>query len=87
MTIGQRAARMIRETAQIEGIKVSEELKMLGATRKTFGDWESRGLDPSAYWLQQLALAGYDVFWILTGERSYPVTEHDPEIGEYEEEL
>lgn len=86
MTIGQRAAQMIRETAEQEGQTVSEELKLLGMNRKTFGDWENRGGNPSAYWLQQMALVGYDVLWILTGERIYPVTEYDRDISEYEEE-
>lgn len=86
MTIGQIAARMIRETAEADGITVSHELQLLDMNQKTLGDWENRGGNPSAYWLQQMALSGYDVFWILTGERSYPVTESDRDICEFEEE-
>lgn len=87
MTIGQRAAQMIRETAEIEGLKVSEELKLLDMSRQLYSAWRKGISEPSAYYLQQLALSGYDIFWILTGERSYPVENTDFEVGEYEEDL
>lgn len=42
----------------------------LGVDRKTIGRWESGDTSPEAAQLQGLALAGWDVHYILTGERS-----------------
>ena len=70
MTIGQRAAQAIRETAAREGIKLFQELYLLGFSKEAFYGWEKNGHEPQAYFLRQLALAGYDVYWILTGERT-----------------
>lgn len=67
MSIGERAAWAIREMAEKRNVTTEIECQRLGTTRKTFGDWQKRGLSPSAYYLQQMALAGYDVVWILTG--------------------
>lgn len=67
MSIGKRAAYAIREAAEDRNVTIESECERLGTTRKTLGDWQKRGLSPSAYYLQQMALAGYDVIWILTG--------------------
>ena len=67
MSIGERAAWAILEMAEQRNVTTEAECERLGTTRKTFGDWQKRGLSPSAYYLQQMALAGYDVVWILTG--------------------
>jgi transcriptional regulator with XRE-family HTH domain len=42
---------------------------LLGVDRKTIGRWESGETSPEAAQLQGLALAGWDVLYILTGER------------------
>lgn len=71
--IGRRAAQAIEERAKANGHKLTEELSALGMYAKTKGDWKKREIDPSAYWLQQLALAGFDVMWILTGKSDMEV--------------
>lgn len=85
LTIGQRAARAIRERAAATGKSAASIIEAMGANRKTLGDWERRGGNPQAYWLQQLALDGYDVHWILTGQEQ-TVSEIDFDTAEYEEE-
>lgn len=66
--IGQRAAQAIRERAKQNGTKLEEESLKVYVSRKVMNDWERRSVNPSAYFLQQMALSGYDVFWILTGQ-------------------
>ena len=65
-TIGQRAAKEIKKRARQNGIATSKEAKKLGITSPILTRWRDNG-NPSAYWLQQMALAGYDVIYILTG--------------------
>lgn len=67
-TIGKRAAHAIRQRAREKHIPHWQESASLGIHQTTMEGWERRKYCPSAYWLQQLALAGYDVVWILTGE-------------------
>ena len=67
--IGRRAAQAIEERVEANGSTLTEELDALGLSRKIKDDWKKRNRSPCAYWLQQLALAGYDVVWILTGYR------------------
>ena len=69
-TIGERAAHLIRVKATMKGIPICEECKSIGATRKVYDDWNKRGRNPTSYFLQQMALAGYDVLWILTGKEN-----------------
>ena len=66
--IGKRAATAIMERAARNGTTKSQEQEILNLTRKTFRLWRMGENAPSAYFLQQMALAGYDVFWILTGQ-------------------
>ena len=87
MTIGKRAAQAIHERAEDLGISPAKVMESMGANRKTLGDWEKRNRNPQAYWLQQLALEDYDIYWILTGRRQHPVVTVDFDICEYEEEL
>lgn len=70
MTIGERAAREIKSRAP-RG-KLMEELKRLDVS-DTFYRWVRGEADPSAYYLQKLALAGYDVIYILTGKENLHV--------------
>lgn len=65
--IGKRAAKAIRERAKQNGTKLGQESLKVDVSRKVMNDWEKRNRNPSAYFLQQMALAGYDVIWILTG--------------------
>lgn len=66
-TIGKRAATAIRERAKQNGAKLEQESLKVDVSRKVMNDWETKNRNPSAYFLQQMALAGYDVVWILTG--------------------
>lgn len=87
MTIGERAAQAIHERSADTGISAAKIMENMGANRKTLGDWEKRNRNPCGYWLQQLALADYDIYWILTGRRQYPYPAFDFDIADYEEEL
>lgn len=66
--IGQRAVKAIRERSKKNGTKLEEESLKVYVSRKVMNDWEIRNRNPSAYFLQQMALSGYDVYWILTGQ-------------------
>ena len=66
--------------------RVFPELERLGLNSANYYQWNKGRSDPQAYWLKQLALNGYDIYWILTGQRTYPETEIDFDIAEYEEE-
>lgn len=66
--IGKRAAKAIRERSQENGTKLEEESMKIYVSRKVMNDWEIRNRNPSAFFLQQMALSGYDVYWILTGQ-------------------
>ena len=66
-TIGKRAAKAIRERAERNGTKLEVESLKVYVSRKVMNDWEIRNRNPSAFFLQQMALAGYDVIGILTG--------------------
>ncbi len=68
--IGKRAAKAIRERAKQNGTKLGEESYKVDVSRKAMNDREKRKRNPSAYFLQQMALAGYDVVWILTGQEA-----------------
>lgn len=67
--IGERAAQAIRERAKLNGTTLSCEYGKLNVPRKTFCYWQNGIYDPNAYFLQQMALAGYEVIYILTGEK------------------
>jgi hypothetical protein len=67
-SIGERAARAIK--ARAPRGKLTDELKRLGINTWVFYDWKNDRSDPSAYNLQSLALAGYDVIYILTGKEN-----------------
>ena len=66
-TIGQRAAKAIRNRSKESGTPLEEELLNVYVSRKVLCDWENHNRNPQAYFLQQMALAGYDIYWILTG--------------------
>ncbi len=67
MTIGERAVQAIRDRTKKNQTTQELECAKLGISSRVFFGWEKQGINPSAYFLQQMALAGYDVIWILTG--------------------
>lgn len=83
MTIGQRAALAIKRRVRYG--KVKPELDRLTIPHGSYERWKLGKGDPQSFWLQQLALAGYDVHWILTGQKQ-TVQEIDFDTAEYEEE-
>lgn len=69
MTIGNRAVEEIKAQARKNGITLCKEAEKIGINRKTLVDWRNN-INPSAYFLQQMALAGYDIHWILIGGKN-----------------
>ena len=67
-TIGERAVKAIEERAKQNGRKKGPEAKTIGISRSNLWDWEKKHVDPAAYFLQQMVLDGYDIYWILTGK-------------------
>ena len=74
-SIGERAAQAIRVQAAKKGIPIYEECENIGTSRKVYRDWNKMGRNPTAYFFQQMALAGYDIYWILTGKENKNVTD------------
>ena len=68
-TIGNRAYKEIKKRARENRIAPYKEAAKLGMDSRSMTDWK-QNKNPSAYYLQQMCLAGYDVIYILTGERS-----------------
>ena len=68
MTIGERAAKCVRDRARQTGT-VKGEMERLGVSVDCLFRWEKGNTAPFAYALQQMALSDYDVYYILTGER------------------
>ena len=85
MTVGQRAALAIKRRVQYGRIK--PELDRLTIPERSYSRWKKGKDNPQSFWLQQLAFAGYDVHWILTGQDRCQGTEIDFDIVDYEEEL
>ena len=83
MTIGQRAALAIKRRVRYRN--VNPELDRLTIPHSSYERWKLAKGDPQSFWLQQMALAGYDVHWILTGQKK-TVPEIDFDTAEYEEE-
>ena len=67
--IGERAAMELLEIEARSGVRTSEQIKALGLDRKVLYEWQ-HGATPSGAALQRMALAGYDVMYILTGRRT-----------------
>lgn len=69
-TIGNRAYKEIKKRAEENGTSPSREAEKFGMlNNKLLSMWKKNG-NPGAYYLQQMYYAGYDVIYILTGERS-----------------
>ena len=69
-TIGERTAKAIRDRVKKNNSLLKDELRKIDVSRRALLSWELYGMNPSAYFLQQMALEGYDIMWILTGEES-----------------
>ena len=65
--IGLRAVEAIEEMAQKNGVRASKEYRKLDISANVWHSWKFLNFQPSAYFLRQMALAGYDVIYILTG--------------------
>ena len=69
-TIGQRAAWAIDERCLKNRGSKAQEYGKVDVTYLTMSNWRKGKTDPRGYHLQQMALQGYDIFWILTGVRN-----------------
>lgn len=66
-TVGQRAAYAIRGRCVQNRTSLEHELRNADISSRLFWSWEKQGFSPTAYSLRKLAVAGYDVMWILMG--------------------
>jgi len=64
--IGIRTHEAIRKMAKDRDTTIKAECDRLGCSTTNFDQW-GRGCAPSSPWLEIMALAGYDVMWILLG--------------------
>jgi transcriptional regulator with XRE-family HTH domain len=65
--IGKRAVAAIEARAKRDRKTVSQECIRLGMSINVYSNWKRGGVVPSGYFLQQMAMGGYDVHYILTG--------------------
>ena len=66
-TIAMRAVQQISRRAKAQNSPVPALLRRIGVSRELFWRWKQNKNDISACYLQQMALDGYDVVYILTG--------------------
>lgn len=66
MPIGER----LREERERLGLSQPKLAGLVKATKQTVFSWESGKTAPDGFQLNELAAAGADVLYILTGERS-----------------
>lgn len=69
MAIGQRAAQAVKERAEEKGITIKQECEELKTSQYTVRDWANGSKIPGGYLLAEMCRQGYDVIWILSGER------------------
>lgn len=69
MTIGGRAANEIKKRAIEKGIDIKQECEGLKTSQYTRRDWANGKKIPGGYLLAEMCRQGYDVIYILTGER------------------
>ena len=67
LTIGQRASRLIDGRSWDTKLPVTTLMQNLGTSRQVYYNWRNAKEEPSAGLLAKMALAGYDVLWVLTG--------------------
>ena len=70
MTIGERAAKLVKERAWANGTTFVQECEVLGVWYSNLRSWSTGLSDPRADTLASMYNAGYDVIWILTGKES-----------------
>ena len=70
MTIGQRGYIAIHDRASEKNITVQQECDDLDINSSIVGYWKRGESNPRADVLQKMAFAGYDVIYILTGEKT-----------------
>jgi hypothetical protein len=68
--IGKRAAEAIRKMAEENGTNVNFELQCLYMQYTQLYHYERNVADPGASVLARMAKNGYDVLYILTGEKA-----------------
>ena len=66
-TIGQRAAKLIRERGGHKWGQLGAELEKLEMSNSILCNWDQGKYDPSAHFLQLMAMEGYDVMYVLLG--------------------
>ena len=66
---GDMGVRTAELMLQVDG-PISKQLRELGLGKNLFNHWADGVCAPSAKALRAMALAGYDVMYILTGKRS-----------------
>lgn len=69
-TIGKRAAWALDERCVQTRVRKKVEYEKLCLDYSLVSNWRQGACNPDAFALQQMALNGYDVFWILTGRKS-----------------
>ena len=68
MTIGQRAAKAIKERAWKNGTNFKDECAWVDCSDRQFRAWSSGETNPCARVLAEMYKLGYDIPYILTGE-------------------
>lgn len=68
-TIALRAVQQVNRRMQKEDVPLPALLRRIGVSRQLFSRWKKNKNDISSQFLQQMALDGYDVEYILTGTR------------------
>jgi len=66
--ISTRAWKAVAQEAKLRKTSVRRECDRLGIDPHTVYQWKNGIASPSAFVLQILALAEYDVIWILKGD-------------------
>ena len=67
-TIGKRAHQEIVHRAHQNGVAPYREAQRIGINYHAFGEWK-KDANPSAYYLARMLKYGYDIIYILSGER------------------
>ena len=67
-SICDRAVYAIETRHEALGVSIDEVMQEIGLIRMNYYKWKYHEHTPSIYALQQMALAGYDVLYILTGK-------------------
>lgn len=68
MTIGQRAAKLIKERSWAEGTSFEQQCNKIDCSDRYMWNWSSGKNNPSASVLAEMLRAGYDIEYILLGE-------------------